>query len=108
MEKETVNETMQIKRMKPHVEKLVKYLTVHGITFQHSDGKTPNVIITKEGHTPWICAHQMFYRFSGLCVIGQEVRKGKSTEFKLVPVDDDDVYINTYVKALVDRYFKIK
>ena len=104
---ETQIEKDTIKRMTPHVEKLITFLTKHGITFQHTDGDTPNVRLHKTGHQPWVCAHRCFYRFSGLCVIGQEKKKGKSTEFTLIPVDDD-MFINSYMRALIMRHFKIK
>jgi hypothetical protein len=104
MENKSIDRTEKIKKMQPYVDKLVDFLITKDISFEHMDGHLENIVLTKGDKVSKI-AHHCFYRFSGLCVIGKEVSKGKKSELILIEVDDD-MYINTYMRSLILRIFE--
>lgn len=104
------NEEKHIERMTPHVEKLIKHLSQYDITFEPTDGHLDNVIF-RRGDEVHKIAHRCFYRFSGLCImqkknIKKKVPKKERDYIDLIHIDDD-MFINIYMKEIIERLFKI-
>ena len=68
-----------IKKMTPHVEKLVENFKKQGICFQSTDGLLENVIF-KNNKKEVKISHHCFYRFSGMCKLQKESKKGFVTK----------------------------
>lgn len=94
------NNQEHIKKMTPYVEKLVVYLNSKGITFEPTDGHLENVVLTRGDKTIKI-AHHCFYRFSGIAKIRKDVGKNQIVMIDLT----DDMFINTYMKSLIEFLF---
>lgn len=93
------NPEQQIKKMTPHVDKLVSYFKTKGISFSPTDGELENVVFKYNDKETKIAYH-CFYRFSGI----SRIRKDAGNKFELVEVTDD-MFINTYIKSLVEYIF---
>lgn len=65
-----------------HAKKMVERLQQHGIKFQPKDGHLDNVIFSNDKKEMKIAYH-CFYRFSGPCVIGKEINKGKQKNIRI-------------------------
>lgn len=89
--------------MTPHVEKLVEYLNSKGISFVSTDGDLENVIFKSDIKEVKI-SHRCFYRFSGMCKIRKDVGDKKKNTIIFVDVTDD-MFINQYMKALIEFLF---
>lgn len=92
-----------IEKMSKPVEKLVLALSAQGISFQEKDGHLENVVFTK-GDIEMKIAYHCFYRYSGMCKIKKE--KGKHL-VEWVDVTDD-MFINSYMKSIIEHNFKKK
>ncbi len=94
------NPQEHIKRMTPYVEKLVVYLNSKGISFEPIDGHLENVVLKNDEKIVKI-THHCFYRFSGPCKI--YTHKGKNQ----IEITDmtDDMFINMYMKSLIEFLF---
>lgn len=105
----TFDKAEHIRRMTPHVEKLVSYLKTKGITFFPTDGELENVVFKSDKKVVKI-AHHCFYRFSGMCKIRKDLPQKKIKNKKeknyidLVDVTDD-MFINQYMKSMIDFLF---
>jgi len=86
------NKQEHIKKMTPHVKKLVVYLNSIGISFSATDGELENVVLTRNDGKVIKIAYHCFYRFSGMCKIRKDIGKNLMT---LVDVTDD-MFINQY------------
>jgi len=94
------NSQEHIKKMTPYVEKLVVYLNSKGITFESTDGELENVVLTKDDKIIKI-AHHCFYRFSGICKIYTHKAKNQIDMINMT----DDIFINMYMKSLIEFLF---
>lgn len=95
------NKEEHILRMKPHLSKLILHLTKNNIEFIPADNYGGNVVLRSPTKELKI-SHRCFYRFSGLAVIYKE--KG---EHELIEVPmDNNMFMNNYMKSLIDYYFK--
>lgn len=105
----TFDKEGHIKRMAPHVEKLVAFLSKQGISFQPTDGEFENVIFRNDKKEVKI-AHRCFYRFSGMCKIRKDVvPKNKKEKNYIDHIDvTDDMFINQYMKSMIEFLFQEK
>lgn len=95
-------------KMKPHVDKLVKWLyDNYGITFKPTDGELENVIFTNSDNRVKKISHRCFYRFSGMCTIHKVKPNSKNNEVEFVDVSDD-MFINSYMKSIILEIFEIE
>jgi len=92
-----------IEKMTPHVEKLIEYLNSRGISFTSTDGDLENVIFKNDTKEVKI-AHRCFYRFSGMCTIRKDVGDKKKNVTIFFDVSDD-MFINQYMKAIIEFSF---
>lgn len=112
-------------KMKPIVDKLIIYLLTKGIETQLIDDETDktvytsdkyskterkihklehnldNVIFKKDGKVLKI-SHKSLYRYSGISSIHKD--KG-ANEVEIINVSDE-MYINNYIKIIIESYFK--
>jgi len=86
-----------IDKLKPSLNKLLLSLQKQGIEFVENDGNE-NVILKTKDKELKIWFH-CFYRVSGIACIHREV--GES--FVEMIDMDDDMYMNSYMKAIVER-----
>ncbi|HRW21950.1 MAG TPA: hypothetical protein P5509_08255 [Bacteroidales bacterium] len=98
-------EEKHIKQMWPHAKKMVDKLQQHGINFQPKDGHLDNVIFKHENKEMKIAYH-CFYRFSGPCVIGKEMNKGKQKILEFVPLTDELFYSSYWYSYIMYHFFK--
>jgi|ERR1035437_6372592 hypothetical protein len=101
-------EQAQIKRMKPHVAKLVKLLSQKDIKFDDGSNITDgikNVTFTLNDKVMDIMFH-CFYRYSGIAYIYRENEKKEK-----IPIEvTDAMCMNSYMLSAIETFFfpKIK
>jgi hypothetical protein len=108
-----IEKTMKNKilQMQPHVEKLIDYYKNYDIQVLLTDGKLENVVFTK-GDDIYKIAWHCFYRISGLCYVQKgnikenKKNKNKENSIELVYVTDD-MFINIYMKSIINKHFNI-
>lgn len=89
-----------ITRLEPYINKLISYTKTKGIEFFHNDGKMENVIFRKDKKELKI-SHIFFYRFSGISAIHKEKTENQVEIVKVT----DEMFVNNYLKTLVDFHF---
>lgn len=99
------NKEAHIARMKPCVDKLLTHLKNKGISFSPSDEEgSENVTFTSKEKTIKMSKHS-FYRFSGICCVTKDGNGVNTIEYIEVT---DEMYMNTFMKPIVEALFKIK
>ena len=89
-----------IARLQPHANKLISYYEHKGVSFVSKDGEFENVIFYNKEKTVKI-AWEVFWRFSGICCTHREAGEN---QVKVIPLDDD-MFMNSYMKAIVKMNF---
>lgn len=99
------NEKDHITKYKVHEEKLVSYFQKKGIVFSNCDNDVTlkNVIFSGKGKEFKISYHS-FYRFSGISSLYKE---GEDRKLEVIRVTDE-MYLNTFIKPIIELYFDIK
>ena len=112
----------KIESMRPYVEKLIVYLNKNGIEFSWKDEDNDNVVLTRGDKIKKISYH-CFYRYSGLSSFFTEdnsYKPKKSKDFKKSKNEndfdktykwikvDDDMYINSYMRSIIDYVFNLR
>jgi len=95
------NKKEHIERVIPYTNKLVTTLAKQGIMFKSSDGDLENVIFIKNNKELKISYHS-FYRFSGICSLYKE---GEDKKLEVIYITDE-MYLNTFIKPIIENYFK--
>ena len=93
----------KIESMKPYVDKLIVYLQANGIDFYCNDSKNENIVLVRDDKVKKI-SHHYFYRFSGLSSFFNQ-KDDKTYEWMKI---SDDIYINTYMRSIIDIIFNLK
>lgn len=91
-----------IEKMRPYTDRLLNYLKSKNIEFIETDGDMENVVLRHKDRQLKI-AHKCFYRFSGICCIHRDGKEKNSIE--IVDIDDD-VFMNSYMRSIIDYNFK--
>lgn len=99
------NEQEQIRKMTPHVEKLVNHLRQYNIEYFSSDEGLDNVVFQKDDKIFKI-AYLVFYRYCGICKIQKQVKGGKENEIEWLDISDS-MYINSFIKPIIKMKFDI-
>ena len=99
------NKEAQIAKMKPSVTKLLAHLQKNGIEFSHVDTESglENVMFMTDKKTMKM-SHHSFYRYSGIAVICID----KGDNFSETKEVTDDMYMNIFMKPIIEKQFDIK
>ena len=97
-----MEETTQMVRMKPYVNKLLTALGNQGIIFRPSDDPRLNNIILTKGDKELVIANHCFYGYSRMGCVVKEIKNTNNVEF--VPVTDD-MYMNIHMKRVIENFF---
>jgi hypothetical protein len=94
------NPNKQIERMQPSVTKLLAHLKTKGINFSPEDvNGFDNVTFSRNGKEIKMAKHSL-YRYSGISVFTKD--KGDNTNQTVVIPVTDDMYMNLFMKPIIE------
>ena len=97
------NKKEYMAKMQPSVDKLVANLLKKGIEFSQSDGDMNNVVFTSSLKTMKM-SHHSLYRFSGICCVYKDKGENSTEAIEVT----DEMYLNTFMKTIIERFFELK
>lgn len=91
----------KLKRLAPHIQKLVNFFHNKGVEYVEKNGNLRNVVFFTDEKTVKIY-HDIFYRFSGICCTHRDT--DKAHEIEVIPLTDENFY-GVYIKAILMEHF---